>query len=368
MKTVILTDSKYRSAISAARTFGRARMHVVAVQTRGDTGVTPPVFSSRYAAETRWIDGAANEDAYAGHLLALVREYDHPVLFPVGAATLNAVSRARESFAPWCDFLIAPPAVLDAVNDKEAVHQCALKLGLPVPREFDGVPDVWPVVVKPRCGEKFGLRAGERYLVARDRAEYDAALAKMRRYDPAPVVQERIEGEGGGASVLLDAGGCLVGAICHRRVREYPVSGGPSSCCESVYDEKKVDAAYRLLNAFGFTGLAMVEFKGGRILEVNPRVWGSFPLTALARSPIALRYAEAAEGRELSYKPRDYDEGVRMRFALNDTLATLSLFGHGRLKEGFGGLADMVRAREALADRDDPAPMRAYLKAAIRKR
>ena len=368
MKTVILTDAKYRSAISAARAFARGRYRVVAVQSRGDTGVTPPVFSSRCVAETRWLDGSAADGAYPERLLALLREYDRPVLFPVGAATLNAVSRAREMFAPWCDFLVAPSDVLDAVNDKEAVHQRAFELGLPVPTEYTGTPDKYPVIVKPHCGEKYGLTAADRYVIARDKSELDAALTAMKRYDPAPIVQEKIAGDGNSACVLLGRDGQLLDAFCHRRIREYPISGGPSACCESVYDAKKIDAAHRLLQSFGFVGLAMAEFKGDRILEVNPRVWGSFPLTTLAGSPITLRYAEAAAGESVIYHPQNYQTGVRMRFLLNDTLATLSLLRHGRLREAGAGFADMLRAREALSDRDDPAPMRAYLKATVLKR
>ena len=326
------------------------------------------MFSSRHAAETHWIDGKADDAAYTERLIALIQRYERPVLFPVGAATLNVVSRAREQFTPWCDFLISPPDVLDAVNDKEAVHRRAAELGLRVPKEYDGTPDRYPVIVKPHCGEKFGLTAADRYAVAHNAAEFDKALASMRRYDPAPIVQEVVKGDGNSACVLLDREGRLVDAFCHRRVREYPVSGGPSACCESVYDAEKIDAAYRLLKSFGFVGLAMVEFKGDCILEVNPRVWGSFPLTTLAGSPIALRYAEAAAGEAVAYRPCDYQTGVRMRFVLNDMLATLSLLGHGRLREAGAGVVDVFRAREALSDRDDPAPMRAYLKATILKR
>ncbi|MBO4914336.1 MAG: ATP-grasp domain-containing protein [Oscillospiraceae bacterium] len=368
MKTVILTDAKYRSAISAARTFSRGGMRVVAVQARGDASVAPPVFSSNCVSETVWLDGSTEDDGYAARLAELLRRFDRPVLFPVGAATLDAVSRDIGGFSGLCDFLISPGETLDAVNDKARVHRRAAELGLPVPREYDGAPDAYPVIIKPRCGEKLGLRAEDRYTVARSSEEYRAALEKMRRYDPSPVVQELIGGAGGGVSVLIDREGRLIDAFCHRRVREYPITGGPSACCESVYVPEKIDAAYALLRSFGFVGLAMVEFKGDSILEVNPRVWGSFPLTTLARSPIALRLAEAASGARVEYVPCDYDVGVRMRFTLNDTLATLSLLAHGRLREGFVGCADAFRAQEALCDRDDPAPMRAYLKATVLKR
>lgn len=364
MQTVIITDGKYRSAIAAARALGRAGYRVVVTQTRGDAAQEPPVFASRYVAEHRWIEGQAADGDYTARLLALLAEYGHPVLFCVGAATLNAVARERERFAAAADFLIAPPAVLDQLNDKEAVHRRCVELGIPAPRQYDGgeEPARYPVVIKPHCGEKLGLKAAQRYAVARDGAEYAARLADMRRYDPAPIVQEKVSGAGAGASLLLGAEGQLLAAICHRRVREYPISGGPSTCCESFYDAELIDRAHRLLRSFGFTGMAMVEFKGEYVLEVNPRVWGSFPMTDCAGSPFAVQYARAAAGEPVEYHPCDYRTGVRMRFLLNDTVATLQYLRHGRLREFAGGVKDAFTAKEALSSREDPAPMRRYLR------
>ena len=365
MKTVILTDAKYRSAISAARSFGKAGWQVVAVQTRGDTKVVPPVFSSCYLAGSRWIEGSVSDADYPDRLIALLKEYERPVLFPAGAATLNLVSRARERFSTYCAFLISAPEVLDAVNDKQAVHARALELGLPVPRQYGSTPESYPVIVKPRCGEKFGLKAGDRYAFAHNEEEYARVMEGMRRYDPEPVVQELVSGDGYGASVLMDGDGELIGGFCHRRIREYPITGGPSTCCESVWEPEKLEMAVRLLRSFGFVGLAMVEFKGPCILEVNPRVWGSFPLTTLAGSPIVLRYARAAAGEKLAFEPCDYHTGKRMRFTLNDALATLSLLRHGQFRRGFAGVADLFRVQEALGDPKDPAPLLAYFKSVL---
>ncbi|MFH7451084.1 hypothetical protein RA279_29930, partial [Pseudomonas syringae pv. tagetis] len=77
----------------------------------------------------------------------------------------------------------------------------------------------------------------------------------------------------------------------------------------SFYDEKMIDQAYRLLASFGFVGMAMVEFKGGKILEVNPRVWGSFRMTACCGAPFVANYARAAQGEVLEYTPRNFREG-----------------------------------------------------------
>lgn len=370
MDTVVVTDGKYRASIAAIRMLGRGGRRVIVTQTREDmTGALEPLgFASRYASECRWVEGSAKDPDYPDKLYALLEEYGRPVLFCVGADTLNAVSRQRERFAKVCGFLIAPPDVLDALNDKEVVHQRCRELGIPVPEEFQGEPDRFPVVIKPHCGEKFGLKARDRYAVARTPQEYADRLAAMSKHDPHPIVQEKVEGDGRGASLLLDRDSRLICALCHRRIREYPASGGPSTCCESFYDEALIQRAYRLLASFGFVGMAMVEFKGDRVLEVNPRVWGSFPMTERADSPFAVRYAQAAAGERLAYAPQDYKTGVRMRFTLNDGAAMLDYLRHGKPGPFFQGMADWFRAKEALSARDDPAPFRRYLRNTLLRR
>ena len=98
MGTVVITDGKYRSSIAAARMLRRAGWRVVAVQSRGDCPLEPPVFTSRYVSEARWLDGSAADLDYPDRLYALLEGYGHPVLFCAGAATLNAVSGQRERF------------------------------------------------------------------------------------------------------------------------------------------------------------------------------------------------------------------------------------------------------------------------------
>ena len=197
METAIVTDGKYRSSIAAVRALHRAGYQVIVTQTRADVHAVPAVASSRCCAAFRWIDGAAADEGYADRLAALLETYDHPVLFCVGAVTLNTVAAQRERFARIADFLIAPRPVLDALNDKETVHARAQSLGIPVPRQYDGVPpERYPVVIKPHCGEKFGLKAADRYAVADTPEAYAQILARMQRYDPSPIVQDKIAGPG----------------------------------------------------------------------------------------------------------------------------------------------------------------------------
>ena len=362
MKTAVVTDGRYRASIAAVRALGEAGFRVVVTQTKGEAAMEPASFASRFAGETRWIEGSCKEADYGRRLLDLLREYQRPVLFCTGADTLNLVSRRREEFAQAADFLVAPPEVLDGLNDKEWVHRRCLELGLPVPAEYPGLPDRFPVVIKPHCGEKFGLKAKDRYVIARNKEEFQAHYRAMQRYDEAPIVQEKVEGPGEGVNLLLDGESRLICAFCHRRLREYPVTGGPSTCCVSFYDEKMIRQAYDLLASFGFVGMAMVEFKGGRVLEVNPRVWGSFPMSGCCGSPFTSRYARAAQGEKLAYAPADYRQGVKMRYLFNDGAATLGYLRRGNWKQALGGVVDFFATREALDRKDDKQAYRAYLR------
>lgn len=368
--TVIVTDVRYRTALAVIRPLRKAGFEVVAVQTAHESPKRPPAFYSRFVSRCVTLEGSVRDEACADRLLALCKEYDRPVLFPIGADTLAMLSNNAAAFAEVCDFLVSPPDVLDAANDKRTVAQTALKIGVPVPEEFDcadgKLPPRFPVFLKPRCGEKLGLHAEQRYASAENETEFVEAYRKMAAYDPAPVVQERVAGDGCGICLVMDRQHAPVCVMGHRRIREYPITGGPSACCVSFYDETPEEYAVRLLQALCFTGIAMVEFKGGRVLEINPRVWGSFPLTEVCGSRFAEDYVRAARGESFPVPDRSFRRGKRMRFVLNDTLAWLSCLKQRRWKDVGSGLLDVFRAKEALFRFTDQAPFWRYLYLTLR--
>lgn len=375
---VLVTDTRYRASLAAVQSLGRAGYPVAALHTQGDGGA-PAAFASKYVKKRVALPCSAKDEKYP-ELLAQVcgslgEEYGSaPVVFPVGAATLAQLAEHREELEGHARFLVSPPAVLEAANDKRRVGELARSLGVPAPKEYPcpggALPEAFPVVVKPRCGEKFGLHAEERYRKAYDPAGFWAAWEAMARYDPQPVVQELLTGEAVGVSLVMDEKSRPVSVLCHRRVREYPTQGGPSSCCESVWDGDLVQHAVKLLQGLGFVGLAMVEFKGGKLLEINPRVWGSFPLTYKCGAPLAQDYVRASLGEELPLiQGPGYRTGVRMQFVLNDGLACLGYLRQGQPGRGLRGLADLLnpRVKDGVFSCDDPRPFFRYLKNALGK-
>jgi hypothetical protein len=100
------------------------------------------------------------------------------------------------------------------------------------------------------------------------------------------LVQERIpkEGDSLGVSALFDENSRVKAAFVHRRLREYPITGGPSTLRESVSRPEILELGLSLLKALDWFGVAMVEFKMDprddtpKLMEVNPRFWGSLQL------------------------------------------------------------------------------------------
>ena len=99
------------------------------------------------------------------------------------------------------------------------------------------------------------------------------------------MLQEFAPGEGFGIEVLLDAGAPRL-IFAHRRLKEYPASGGVSVIAESVTPPPAlVERALRLLRHIGWTGIAMVEFRWQQameratLMEINGRFWGSMALS-----------------------------------------------------------------------------------------
>ena len=129
--------------------------------------------------------------------------------------------------------------------------------------------------------------------IALQKVEYadtpSALLAILQRYGALrqyPLVQSYCPGEGLGQMLMMADGKARL-RFQHRRLREYPASGGVSTFCESVAIGEhagQMEQSERLLREIGWEGPAMVEYRYDRttgdywLMEINGRFWGSLPL------------------------------------------------------------------------------------------
>ena len=98
----------------------------------------------------------------------------------------------------------------------------------------------------------------------------------------------------------------MAASFTHRRLREFPVSGGPSSLRGTFRHEQAEADAVRLLRGLNFSGPAMVEFKVdprdglAKLMEINPRFWGSLPLAIRAGVDFPVLTYRLAMGETIS--------------------------------------------------------------------
>ena len=379
--TAVVTDVHYRMSLALIRDLAQAGVRVVCCEREDQPA--PLGFASKYPTERVRLPRDGMLDALGGLCRRLAQEEGaRPALLPVGAATLSALSRAREEFSTLAGLLLPTPAQLDALNDKEEAARLAQRLEIPVPKTFSGELGAdlpLPCVIKPRCGEQFGLSASQRYAIPATPREAEAAFRRFAELTGTPpLVQEYLPGGGLGCSLLAEEGQVLV-SLCHRRVREYPITGGPSSCCQRVERPDLEEYAARMVRETGFSGLAMFEFKEGvdglpRFLEVNPRVWGTFPLTRASRSGLSLlwcarSWARGNPDRPAPDLPAPRPRACRMQFMPSDLAAGLSWLKRGSpgpLLGALGGWLD-PRVRDGLWEWGDPRPGLMYYRSLLKK-
>lgn len=387
--TAVVTDIHYRMSLALIRDLAQAGVRVVCCE-RAEVPA-PLGFRSKYSARNVTLPAEGWLDALYTLCGELTREDQaRPALLPVGAVTLAALAAEQERFAAVCGLCIPTRSQLDTFNSKESVARLGERLGIPVPRAFapaegerpaDFFPRIpLPCVVKPLCGEKFGLSAVQRYVIARTPEAGAEAFARFCGLTGTPpLVQEYLTGGGLGCSVLAEEG-AVRAALCHRRVREYPVTGGPSSCCVRVDRPDLEEYAARLVRETGYTGLAMFEFKEGadgqaRLLEVNPRVWGTFPLTRASRSGIPLLWHTLSLNRgNPEEEPRPLPPAsplreCKMQFGASDLMAGLGYLKRGRPGRALGALADLLNpaVKDGLWEWSDPGPGLMYYRSLLKK-
>ncbi|HJZ69745.1 MAG TPA: hypothetical protein VKF81_16585, partial [Blastocatellia bacterium] len=128
--------------------------------------------------------------------------------------------------------------------------------------------------------------------------------------------------EGAGYFALMREGELRM-EFAHRRIRDVRPTGSGSAVRASVaIDSRMREAALVILEALGWHGVAMVEFRirpdGEPVfMEVNGRFWTSLALAVYAGADFPARLAEMAERGDV--KPgAEYRTDVRCRWLLGD--------------------------------------------------
>lgn len=263
-------------------------------------------------------------------------EIDYDLIVPSTERSLVALKSQDLPPRLRAKLVIPEESSIDVALDKHESSAVAQRLGIKVPRStlvraLDELPEhpTYPLAIKP-INSKVLVEGTLRTLAVRicaTGAERIQAHRKLLQHT-AVVEQEYFRGRGFGVEALFEHG-TPRWLFAHERIHEFPLTGGGSTYRRAVAaPDAIIVASVLLLRHLRWHGVAMVEFKVAddgdyRLMEINPRLWGSLPLAVAAGVNFPLGLLQIACGERLDPQPC-YRRGFYMR----DAAADLRWFMH----------------------------------------
>ena len=322
---VFITDGHWRKTLAAVRALGQNRIRV----TVGESTLLSMAGFSRYCyKKTVYPSPRLSPDKFLEFIQDLLTKKPFRMLLPMEEDTAYLLSGHLDTFSRLTYLPIPPKDKLARVRNKANVIRLAEQLGIPVPQtwhvpdlsQLDAIADMlpYPVVIKPQISSG---AVGVAY--PKNQRELKETYQTIHRQFPFPMIQEFIprKGSGYGASFLFDEQSCLKAGFVHKRLREYPVTGGASTLRVSIRHDDIYDMARTLLEKIGWVGVAMVEFKVDprdglpKLMEINPRFWGSLSLAIHAGVNFPLLLHKMAMGEHFDPVEK-YRPGIACRWLI----------------------------------------------------
>lgn len=269
-------------------------------------------------------------DGFYRELLKVIKQEKYDMLMPVGFSSFDVCMKHREEIENITKVVLTTNESFDLASSKLKTYRFAQENGIPCPKTYflDKREDIrtldapFPIVIKAPF--EMGKNVVE---YAHNKEELVTKFEKMCTdygfTEPnLPVVQQYVTGDGYGFFAYYENGKC-VRKFMHKRLREYPVTGGASVCAESFYDEKLDEYGEKMLDLVKWNGPAMVEFKKHsdgeyKLMEINPKFWGSLELALAAGVEFPYYLVQYVRGEKVE-KRSDYRQ-VRFQWLINGEL------------------------------------------------
>ena len=321
--SALVTDIERRKAIPIIRALGRSGVKVIGISYKR----LPLGAFSKYCAKVYHCpDYRVKPHLFIDSLERICRVENPDVFYPIEDVVISICLRNPKSWRPYTKAVLPSQEIFEKAYDKWETIRLAKKQGIRVPETYcpENLEDVrrlagsWKgqAVIKPR--KSSGSR-GLRY--AENPSQILSAYKEVEKKYPRPLIQERIPsgGQGLGVFTLFSGENKLLSVFGHKRLREYPVSGGPSTLRVSYRDEKLIEQTIRLFKEMRLTGVAMAEYKTDPrnnepvLMEINARFWGSLQLAVDSGVNFPVLYHKLALGK--SFNPvLDYPVGKLCRW------------------------------------------------------
>ena len=328
---VLITDANYKHTLGAIRSLSKSGFSVDAISDNVSLARC-----SRYLKKASFRDSNFNEqniDLFTNFL----KKSNYDVLLPIGAKSVLFTAKYKELFEKYVKIPFPSYDKVSFCLDKYKIKNTSSSIGLNVPKSWsfnsfhelkNKIDDIeYPVVIKGR-NEIFNKNpeyASNHDSLLKILNSWQSKLDIMNLSEV--IIEKRVIGDGYGFFALYRYGKC-VQFFMHKRIREFPITGGPSTCAESVYNEDLLEHGKKLLDYIKWHGVAMVEFirdnltKEFYVIETNPKFWGSLDLAIECGVDFPTLAVEMAMGNELDIN-KDYKIGVKYHWPLNGEMLHL---------------------------------------------
>lgn len=365
MARVLLTDAGGRNTIAAIRSLGRQGIDVVCAE----ASMFSLGFFSKYCKKRLLYPSPKHyPDQWVAWLIKELSHSSYDMVMPIGDDCFGLIAQHKDTISRYTKVSLPDYTTWMRARDKAETIKLAMEHSIPHPhtRFIDDLKQVeiignemqFPLVIKPKqsCGSR-----GIVYVHTKD-----DLLENYKRIHityPFPMIQEFIPpgGNAYGIFLLFNKNSEPRAVFAHKRLREFPIKGGPSTLRESIHKPELLNMSIKLLKALNWYGVAMVEFKEDprdgqcKLMEINPRFWGSLQLSILSGVDFPyLLYKMAVNG---DVEPvMNYPEGVRCRWLLpGDILHFLSNPNRFRMNPSFFNFSKNNRHDDFVSWKD-PGP------------
>lgn len=288
MLKILIIDGHDRRSLAAVRSLGQKKEGYYLI-----VGSSRRINSSRFSKYcnefVRYPDPNEDEGKFVDFLIGFMRKNDIKVLLPMGDIVAEIASKNLDKLSSITNLLVPSYDVFMIARDKEQTLFHAEKNGVPIPKTYkieDVISDEgdiqYPVIIKPRISSaSIGL------VVARNKNETIQLYDKINKTFERPLIQEVIPdvGEHYQANLLFDCNSELKASCIKRKIRQYPVSGGPSTFFKTTNNKIIEEMSIRFLKNINWIGPAEVEYmidpRDGlpKLMEINPRLSATIRLS-----------------------------------------------------------------------------------------
>jgi predicted ATP-grasp superfamily ATP-dependent carboligase len=244
---------------------------------------------------------------FLSDLIVLLQKKSYDLIMPVGYYAHEVCVHNIEVLKLYSTLVLPDRKAFDLAANKITTYQIAEELQVPYPKSWmlKTKQDIEHLNVSFPAVIKASFEMGKNVVsYVHSKSElvnkfYEICDANGFSDQNLPVVQEYIKGDGYGFFAYYESGTCKQ-FFMHKRIREYPATGGASVCAEAINDPSLLDLGKKMLDHLKWNGVAMVEFKKDvndgqyKLMEINPKFWGSlelalacgvhFPLCLMMRS------------------------------------------------------------------------------------